>query len=67
MFHFIFGFWCGFTIAYIYGWMKIRYPESREMIAVKVAAQRQKRAAYELATEKLREQTDAILRRRGAG
>lgn len=67
MWNFIFGLLIGFTISYIYGWMKIHYPESREMINTKVAKQRRERAVYELETEKLREKTDEILRRRGTG
>lgn len=51
----------GILIGRAYGWMKYRYPESREMINLKVAKLRAERAQAEEETERIRRRIDDSL------
>jgi hypothetical protein len=64
MWHFIFGVALGVAIGRVYGWMKYRYPESREMIALKIARLRAERAKVEAEEEKFRTLIDESLDQR---
>jgi hypothetical protein len=47
MFIFLLGLFLGIAIGRAYGWMKYHYPESKELIMVKVAKARADRAEQE--------------------
>jgi hypothetical protein len=64
MWYFIFGIVVGVLLGRAYGWMKYHYPESREMIAVKVARLRAERARYEYETEAARMKIDDLFAER---
>jgi len=54
----------GVAIGRAYGWMKYRYPESEEMVRLKIAKLRAERAQYEAEEEEFRSQINELLSKR---
>lgn len=58
MFYLIAVFILGFILGRAYGWMKYAFPESQEMLRVKVAKLQAERAYHDARREKYRSEID---------
>ncbi len=60
------GLTAGFAVGRLYQWAKDRYPESQEMIRLKISRMRAERAEWEHQEEKARMKTSDLLDKRMA-
>lgn len=63
-FIFLLGLFIGIAVGHAYGWMKYHYPESKELIMVKVAQARADRAEQEAREERARREIDDSIHER---
>lgn len=60
----VLGLVIGCVIGRAYGWMKYHFPESQELIQLKITKTREERLTHEVNLERMRKELDEILRER---